>query len=66
MKQTETLTKRIGDFRPGVLVRIGKGGYSYMVAEVKQFPHGKMIGIYDEPPSKHIDYWNPESLTIVA
>jgi hypothetical protein len=32
--------------------------YSYEVAELKQFPHGIMVGIYDEPPSKHIDYWN--------
>lgn len=33
-------------------------GAFYEVAEIKQFPHGKMIGIYDEKPSKHIDYLN--------
>lgn len=36
--------------------------FAYEVAEIRQFPHGKMVGIYDEPPSKHIDYWNPSSL----
>lgn len=37
----------------------------YKVAEIKMFPHGPMIGIYDEPPSKHIDYWNPENVIVV-
>ena len=32
----------------------------YKVAEIKEFPHGIMIGIYDEPG--HIDYLNPESV----
>lgn len=36
----------------------------FEVAEVKDFPHGKMIGIYDEPPSKHIDYLNPDSVSV--
>jgi hypothetical protein len=40
--------------------------YFYEVAELRQFPHGLMIGIYDEPPSRHIDYWKPESLSKVA
>lgn len=31
-------------------------GARYEIAEIKPFPHGDMIGIYDEPPSKHIDY----------
>ena len=31
-------------------------GSFYKVAGAKKFPHGKMIGIYDEPPSTHIDY----------
>lgn len=34
-------------------------GSVYKVAEIKEFPHGYMIGIYDEPPTKHIDYINP-------
>jgi hypothetical protein len=37
-------------------------GTYYVVAEVSDFPHGTMIGIYDEPPSKHIDYLNPSSI----
>jgi hypothetical protein len=37
-------------------------GAFYEVAEIKRFPHGKMIGIYDEPPSKHIDYLHPNSV----
>ena len=36
--------------------------FYYEVAEVKQFPHGLMIGIYDEPPTKHIDYLNPKDV----
>lgn len=35
---------------------------SYEVADIKPFPHGIMIGIYDEPPSKHVDYLRPEAL----
>lgn len=37
-------------------------GSYYEVAEVADFPHGPMIGIYDEPPSKHIDYLNASSI----
>jgi hypothetical protein len=37
----------------------------YEVAEIKEFPHGKMVGIFDEPPSKHIDYLNPSSVNEV-
>lgn len=39
-------------------------GSEWEVAHQKRFPHGMMIGIYDEPPSKHVDYLNPESVTI--
>lgn len=50
-------------FRPGDLVTISEGSeYRYEVAAVERFPHGLMVGIYDEPPSKHVDYWNPGSL----
>ena len=34
-------------------------GSFYKVAELKDFPHGIMVGIYDEPPTKHIDYLQP-------
>jgi len=34
----------------------------YEVAEFKQYPHGIMVGIYDEPPTKHIDYLNISSV----
>jgi hypothetical protein len=40
-------------------------GSFYEVAEIKDFPHGKMVGIFDEPPSKHIDYLNPSSVNEV-
>lgn len=35
----------------------------YEVADIKEFPFiGQMIGIYDEPPSKRIDYLRPSSV----
>lgn len=37
-------------------------GAFYKIAEIKEFPHGVMIGIYDEPPSKRVDYLNPKSV----
>ncbi len=45
--------------------KITYGTIMYDVAEIKQFPHGPMVGIYDEPPSKHIDYLNPESVKVL-
>lgn len=42
--------------------KIFYGGSFYEVVEIKDFPHGKMVGIFDEPPSKHIDYLNPNSV----
>ena len=47
---------------PTVGSRVTYGKYSYEVAEIKKFPHGLMVGIYDEPPSKHIDYLNLTSV----
>lgn len=41
-------------------------GQFYEVAEIKEFPHGLMIGIYDEPPTKHIDYINPDNASEVV
>jgi len=38
-------------------------GYFYEVAEVKDFPHGKMIGIFDEKKTGHIDYVSPSSVS---
>ena len=37
----------------------------YDVALIKPFPHGVMIGIYDEPPTKHVDYLQPENIRAV-
>ena len=37
-------------------------GSFYTVAEIKDFPHGKMIGIYDQPGTSHIDYLQPRSV----
>ena len=45
--------------------RIYYAGNIYEVAVIKPFPHGVMIGIYDEPPSVHVDYLQPESVTPV-
>jgi len=41
--------------------RVLYAGAVYNVAEIKKFPHGEMIGIYDEPPSQHVDYINPKN-----
>lgn len=50
----------VGDF-----VRIHPASkYDYEVAEIRQFPHGPMVGIYDEPPGDHVDFWNRSSLTL--
>ena len=51
------------DFKIGDKVKItADSECEYEVAELKEMPHGTMIGIYDEPPSKHIDYWQSEHL----
>lgn len=39
-------------------------GSVYEVAHVRMFSHGPMVGIYDEPPSKHIDYLLPRHLKL--
>lgn len=44
---------------PGTIVEYAGSRY-----EVEEFPHGTMVGIYDEPPSMHVDYINPRSLTM--
>lgn len=41
-------------------------GAFYKVAEYKKFPFGTAVGIYDEPPSNHIDYLNPANVDEVA
>lgn len=52
-------------FAVGDLVKTSPDSeYLYEVAELKRYPHGPMVGIYDEPPSKHVDFWNPSSLTL--
>lgn len=52
-----------GSIKSGSKVKFANSEFE--VAEVKFFPHGPMIGIYDEPPSKHIDYLRPESVTLI-
>ncbi len=38
-------------------------GDTYQVADIKHLPGNlQMIGIYDEPPTKHIDYLNPNQV----
>ena len=42
--------------------RIYYGGSIYDFATIKKFPHGVMVGIYDEPPSRHVDYLQPKNV----
>lgn len=51
----------IDEIEVGMMV--GYARFPYTVAEIKDFHHGKMVGIYDEPPSKHIDYVTASSLS---
>jgi hypothetical protein len=44
--------------KPGVMVK-----YAGSLYEVARTERG-MVGIYDEPPSKHVDFINPRNLTI--
>jgi len=37
-------------------------GNFYEVSELPNFTNGFFIGIYDEPPTKHIDYLNPKNV----
>lgn len=41
-------------------------GSFYKVADLKEYPHGLMIGIYDEPGTRHIDYLRPDSVRYVS
>lgn len=50
----------IKDLKPNDLVYYA--GSFYKFAEIKQFPHGQMIGIIDEPKTGHIDYLKPSSV----
>lgn len=61
LNKVHELKSRI--IQPGDKVRYG--GEVYEVAEMKKFAHGMMVGIYDEPPSKHIDYLNIGSVALV-
>lgn len=40
-------------------------GAEYEIACFKLFPHGWCIGIYDEPPGRHIDFLNPRGLSLI-
>ena len=51
------------DLKPGN--KVFYAGSFYIVAEIKEFPHGIMIGIYDEPNTKHIDYLQPNGVNEV-
>jgi len=48
--------------QPGRKVKYGNAEYE--VAHQRDFPHGRMVGIFDEPPSRHVDYINPRNLTV--
>lgn len=45
--------------------RVFYAGSIYEFATIKKFPHGVMIGIYDEPPLKHVDYLQPSNANVV-
>jgi len=45
-------------------MKIRYAGKTYKVKEVKEFPHGVMYGIEDEPG--HIDYINPTHCSVVG
>lgn len=52
-------------FAVGDWVKYGKDSIlEYEIARIEMFAHGLMVGIYDEPPSDHIDYLNPDSLVV--
>ena len=54
-------------FAVGDLVTVSKNSKnSYEVAGFRRLLHVLMVGIYDEPPSKHVDYWKKSSLTLIA
>ena len=44
-------------------MKVKYGKKTYEVKEVKEFPHGTMYGIEDEP--NHIDYINPSSCEVI-
>lgn len=60
----EIIYEKVG-VRPGDKVFISDPEIQYEVAGVKKFPHGWLVGIYDEPPGKHVDYWTPGALNKV-
>jgi hypothetical protein len=45
-------------------MKIKYAGKTYKVKEVKEYPHGVMFGIEDEP--NHIDYINPSSCEVIG
>ena len=57
-------TLQYGDtvFHRGDMVLFGSGTSPYEVAGF----NGGMVGIYDEPPGKHIDWVRPDSLTLLS
>lgn len=60
MKEINPILKEL---KPGAFVNYANNKYE--VAEIKHFPHGLMIGIYDEPEhSDHVDYINPVSVSL--
>jgi len=68
---TDELKNRVSKLRAECVLKFATTGATveyagsrYEVAHQRQFPHGVMIGIYDEPPSKHVDYINPRNLTV--
>jgi hypothetical protein len=58
----DTLTCNGTTFKVGQKVIFGR--HPYEIAVFKHFPHGWMVGIYDEPPGRHIDFLNPEGLQL--
>lgn len=53
-------------FKSGDMVRFKSGDRTYKVACVPMLPHGPMVGIFDNPPGTHIDYFKPQTLALVS
>jgi hypothetical protein len=65
-RQCPTGTHLVRHTRIGHGARVFYGNTAYAVADIKLFPHGYMVGIYDEPPSRHVDYLSPYSCRVTS
>jgi len=57
--------KEFKDLKIGEFVRYGEAGIFEVADKTTPDYGGWMVGIYDEPPSKHIDYLNAGNCEVV-